>query len=381
MIIQNSTLNSSASRRYQYTSSFYEERSVWDNATGESQTAISMQTAYASESSASMNSSPVAAENIGAEKSSLINCQQEMQTLLESFQTSRSYRMSRLEEQIKDIQKIQQESLNHLLRMLFRSSREKLSNSLGVIDRTNTPAELSANNSVTLAAEDMGQVLGTGGSYKSFYYCAERETTCFETSGTAITADGRELSFNISLEMSRSFTAMASEQIDFGQPRLCDPLVINLNSNVASVSDQKFFFDLDADGTAEEISMLHSSSGYLALDKNNDGAINDGSELFGTSSGNGFYDLLQYDKDGNGWIDEADEIFNKLRIWSMDEQGNSTLVNLKEAGVGAIHLGYEDTEFSLKNTQNMTNAIIRATGMFLYEDGEVGTVQQMDLAV
>ena len=67
--------------------------------------------------------------------------------------------------------------------------------------------------------------------------------------------------------------------------------------------------------------------------------INDGNELFGTKSGDGFKDLAKYDKDRNGWIDEADDIFDDLRIWTKDEQGNDKLLTLKEAGVGAIYLG------------------------------------------
>ena len=65
----------------------------------------------------------------------------------------------------------------------------------------------------------------------------------------------------------------------------------------------------------------------------------------------------------------------------MDENGNANLIDLLEAGVGAIYLGYENTEFSLKNAENETNAIIQKTGLFLFEDGTSGTVQQMDLAV
>ena len=140
-------------------------------------------------------------------------------------------------------------------------------------------------------------------------------------------------------------------------------------------------FDLDADGNEEEISMLESGSGYLAFDKNGDGIINDGSELFGTSNGNGFADLAQYDKDGNGWIDEADEIFDKLRIWVKDADGNDNLMSLSETGVGAIYLGSRDTDFSLNNlSDNHTNGVIRKTGMFLYENGQTGTMQQLDLA-
>ncbi len=126
--------------------------------------------------------------------------------------------------------------------------------------------------------------------------------------------------------------------------------------------------------------MLFRSSGFLALDKNGDGKINDGSELFGATSGNGFADLAQYDSDGNGWIDEADEIFDKLLIWSKDENGNDQLVGLGKAGVGAIYLGAQDTQFSMNSQQNQMNALIRQTGMFMYENGGVGTIQQIDFA-
>ena len=140
-------------------------------------------------------------------------------------------------------------------------------------------------------------------------------------------------------------------------------------------------FDVDNDGILDKISSLNSSSGYLALDINGDNSINNGSELFGTKSGNGFYDLSLYDDDGNGWIDEADEVFSKLLIWSKDEYGNDILYHLKDKGIGAICLKNCNSNFSLKNdSTNMTNAIIRHTGMFLYEDGNVGTVQQIDLA-
>ena len=163
---------------------------------------------------------------------------------------------------------------------------------------------------------------------------------------------------------------------------MTDPLVINLDSNVASVSDMKFLFDLDADGKEEEISFAGRGSGFLALDKNGDGKINDGSELFGTKSGDGFGDLAAYDEDGNGWIDEADSVFKDLKIWTKDENGKDVLMNLKDADVGAIYLGSAQTEFSLNNqATQQTNGIIRKTGVYLKESGGVGTVQHVDLAV
>ncbi len=121
-------------------------------------------------------------------------------------------------------------------------------------------------------------------------FVTEAEFTSFQTVGTAKTADGREINFGVSVEMSRAFCAKYES---FTQQNyiVTDPLVINLDSNVASVSDMKFMFDLDADGKEEEISFAGPGSGFLALDKNGDGKINDGSELFGTKSGDGFGDL------------------------------------------------------------------------------------------
>ena len=374
MIIQTSSIGTSASRRYNLNQFSYAEHSEWDNATGDFFQETSSEKLHVKEETFSQNGEQKTAP---PEKA---NDDAEMEALKNRLSPLQTKGIPTIQERIDMVRDIKQKSLDYLLRILFGDD-EKYVKDVNTIDRTSTPGEKSANNPVTMLANDLGQHLGTGWSHYTFYYCAESETTCFDTTGTAVTSDGRNLSFNISVEMSRSFVEMAEEKIDFGQPRLCDPLVINLNTNVASVSDQKFFFDIDADGEQEEISMLDKSSGYLALDKNADGIINDGSELFGTQSGNGFKDLLAYDEDGNGWIDEADSIFQKLKIWTMDENGISRLIDLKEADVGAIYLGYENTEFSLKNESNETNAVIQKTGLFLYEDGTAGTVQQMDLAV
>ncbi len=225
------------------------------------------------------------------------------------------------------------------------------------------------------------------GAVQNEYSYAEQENTEFATKGKVITADGREIEFNLGLEMSRRFEEYYYAQNDIyaytpSQPsNLIDPLVINLDSNIANVSDQKFMFDIDADGVLDSISQLNSGSGYLALDKNGDGVINDGSELFGTKSGNGFADLAAYDDDGNGWIDENDAIWSKLLIWTKDEQGKDMLYHLKDKGVGAICLESVDTEFSLKSLKdNALNGKIRKTGMFLYENGMAGTVQHLDVA-
>jgi len=183
--------------------------------------------------------------------------------------------------------------------------------------------------------------------------------------------------------MSRSFENYTRETGTYNSLNvtLCDPLVLNFDTCATEIADQKFFFDLNADGKIDEMSALSSRSGYLALDINEDGKINNGSELFGTKSGDGFADLAKYDKDGNGWIDEADEVFDKLRIFAIDENGNEVQYKLKEKGVGALYLGNRETEFSITDQENRINAQVRKTGLFLYESGTVGTMQHVDMAV
>ena len=209
---------------------------------------------------------------------------------------------------------------------------------------------------------------------------AEQESTSFEGTGKAYTEDGRVIDFGVSIGMSRSF-ARYTQISTVQQSILEDPLVINVASSVTQISDQKFMFDLNCDGEEEKISKLCSGSGFLTLDKNGNGKADDGSELFGAQSGNGFKDLQQYDGDGNGWIDENDKIWNELKVWMKNEDGTDKMLSMKDAGVGAIFLGETGTEFAQKGNDGETDAVIRSTGLFLHENGGTGTIQQVDFAV
>ncbi len=207
----------------------------------------------------------------------------------------------------------------------------------------------------------------------------QEEETTFSGTGTALTGDGRSIDFGVNFSMSKRLTEYAGISMARAVS-LIDPLVINVSSDVTSISDQSFFFDLDSDGKEDKISNIGPGSGFLSYDKNGDGIINDGSELFGTKSGDGFKDLAAYDKDRNGWIDENDEIYEKLQIWLRNEDGTDSLLSLKETDVGAIYLGNAQTSMSHHNSEFMMAAMTRSSGIFLHESGEVGTIQQVDLA-
>ncbi len=211
------------------------------------------------------------------------------------------------------------------------------------------------------------------------YTYQEQESMTFETVGKAVTADGRTIEFNMELEMSREYTETVGALEDT-TVIMTDPLVISLDSNPVSVSDEKWKFDIDGDGKTDNISKLSEGAGYLVLDKNKDGIINNGTEMFGAKTGNGFAELADYDEDGNGWIDENDAVYKDLAVWIKDDKGNDKLVSMKDANVGAIYLGSAATDFALKSEKDNTyNAQIRRTGVYLTEDGQANTIQQLDM--
>ena len=221
--------------------------------------------------------------------------------------------------------------------------------------------------------------VGWGVAFDYEEISSESERTAFASSGAVQTKDGREIAFDVNLEMSRERIDVTRLRVRAGDAQVTDPLVINFNGNAAALTAEKIDFDLDADGTAESISFVRSGSGFLVLDRNGDGAVNDGSELFGPSTGDGFSELAAYDDDRNGWIDEADSVYDALGVWTRTADGIDVLSSLRQADVGAIYLTSAATPFELNNTENETDGLVRSTGVYLKESGAAGTVQQVDL--
>lgn len=297
--------------------------------------------------------------------------------------------------EMSDEYRMKLELLKRLFQMLTRGralddSGNLTQDSPEILDLRSPSYRIGTESSSTSASvKSLGSIsIGTGGSGTTWQrvtatsgFVSESESTTFASSGMVKTQDGRSIDFNIEVSMSRAFTSQINTLTTQNYIKT-DPLVINLDTDIGSVTDQKFLFDLDSDGDEEEISFAGKGSGFLALDRNGDGRIGDGSELFGTKSGDGFKDLAAFDEDGNGWIDENDSIYSKLKVWTKDEAGNDYLINLKDADVGAIYLDNVDTQFSLKDGNNRLNGEIKKTGIYLHEStGAAGTLNHIDLAV
>ncbi|MCF8044959.1 MAG: hypothetical protein K9J83_03780 [Desulfarculaceae bacterium] len=219
---------------------------------------------------------------------------------------------------------------------------------------------------------------GWGLEYTETVTSTEKEENLFTGTGTVETAAGETIDFSLALEMKREFVSKSGFTLKAGDA-LIDPLVVNFSGKAADLSDTRFTFDLNADGTEESINRLDPASGFLVFDKNGNGRADNGSELFGPATGNGFDELSRLDKDGNGWIDESDPDYTRLFVWSGNDSETAEFAPLKEKAIGALSLDNVDTEFSVKDSNNHLLGRIRRTGIYLSENQSAGTVQQIDL--
>lgn len=265
-------------------------------------------------------------------------------------------------------------SVNELLMQLrayLISMRERLNRILG--------RGVFGTDTLSLAAGTGGVSVWRVNRCETYEY-HESSSMSFSTVGKVLTADGRQLDFDMQIDMSHEYSMEYSSSMSEVKTILTDPLVISLDSNPVSVSDMKWQFDIDGDGEKDSVSLLSKGTGFLCFDKNEDGIINDGLEMFGARTGNGFAELMEFDEDKNGWIDEKDSIYEKLSVWTKDDSGQDKLIGLKAANVGAIYLGNVKTAFDMKSVEdNSENAKLRRSGMYLTEDGQARTIAQLDM--
>lgn len=218
---------------------------------------------------------------------------------------------------------------------------------------------------------------GYGAEYDFHESYSESEQSDFSAQGVVRTSDGKEIEFTLDASLSRDYSTETDTQLRLGDAAKKDPLILYFGGTSDLLSSSKFSFDLDADGRTEKISYTSQNSGFLALDQNKDGVINNGSELFGPTSGEGFQELAKYDQDQNGWIDENDSVFGQLKVWKKGESEDS-LISLKSAGVGALYLGKVSTPFQIANG---ADGFVRSSSVYLNENGSAGALRQVDLTV
>ncbi|MFT4927723.1 MAG: hypothetical protein ACI8WB_003836 [Phenylobacterium sp.] len=209
-------------------------------------------------------------------------------------------------------------------------------------------------------------------------YTFESQSNQVAFSGSITLEDGSQSHFEFGISFSQQHESLSVEVLR--REQLKDPLVISFTGKPVSLADKRFDFDIDADNQKDNIAMLDRGQGFLALDRNKDGEINNGTELFGALSGNGFADLAAFDEDNNGFIDENDSVFSELSVWIKNE-GEDRLISLQEAKIGAIALQNVNSPFTIRNSDDETTGIIRKSGFYLDDKGTPGLIQQLDFVV
>ncbi|WP_339379875.1 calcium-binding protein, partial [Azoarcus taiwanensis] len=139
-------------------------------------------------------------------------------------------------------------------------------------------------------------------------------------------------------------------------------------------------FDHAADGFSERTGWVGSGDGLLVWDRNGNGVIDSGRELFGSETVlanglravNGFAALAELDVNGDGVIDANDPVFAELRVWVDADlngrTGEGELLTLEEAGVRAINVAYVNSSYVDANGNEH-----RQVGSFVTTDGETRT--------
>lgn len=131
----------------------------------------------------------------------------------------------------------------------------------------------------------------------------------------------------------------AGEAVGGARVANADPLILDIGGDGYNIEKKKSgaYFDLNCDGFAERINWTREDA-ILILDKNSNGKVDDGSEVFGdyhllsdgTRAKNGFEALAQYDVNKDGVIDVKDELFNNLKLW-IDADGDGVSSDLYDA--------------------------------------------------
>jgi hypothetical protein len=182
-----------------------------------------------------------------------------------------------------------------------------------------------------------------------------------------------------------------------GAETTTSPLILDLDGDgVETISTTAgVHFDHDKNGFSESTGWVGKDDGLLVLDRDGNGEIDSGSELFGNkttvSSGqkaaNGFLALDEFDENNDGVFDSRDGKFSELNVW-VDRDSNGAvdageLLTLSQAGVAAINLSYSEPG-KLDANGNVPRNVIdsngnehRQLGTYIRADGSSGAIEDV----
>ncbi|WP_167383018.1 calcium-binding protein [Pasteurella oralis] len=174
-------------------------------------------------------------------------------------------------------------------------------------------------------------------------------------------------------------------------PQLYDPLVLDLDGDgietVGHNGHSGSLFDHDADGIRTSTGWIKEDDGFLVLDKDGDGKITNASELFSdmvilsdsTRAQHGFSALKDLDSNDDGVIDKQDTKFSELKLWrDLNQNGISEeneLFNLSDFAIKSLHTAYED-----RYDEMAGDNVLSQLGKYEKEDGSFGVMADINFS-
>ncbi|MBV1910398.1 MAG: hypothetical protein KUG78_13935 [Kangiellaceae bacterium] len=194
------------------------------------------------------------------------------------------------------------------------------------------------------------------------YSSSESQTISFKQNSD-------ESSFSLEITSKRSFSFELSLEVTAVEQS--DPLIIDLDFSgfkfESIISDIQF--DLDGDGELEFISNLSGEDAFLAIDKNNNGVIDNGTELFGDQEGakDGFAALKLLDSNSDHQINAEDQLFHQILLLKFNEYGMQNTRTLSEQGITTLSLNPTNNHQEYENDN-----LLVSQSTFKTDKGQIG---------
>ena len=176
----------------------------------------------------------------------------------------------------------------------------------------------------------------------------------------------------------------ALDSANFTSLTVADPIVLDLGEPGLNFSSgaNGVQFDINADGAADQVAWTEGDDGILALDLDNSGTIDNGTEMFtpyfaGGNHASGVAALATLDDNADSMIDSSDASFGDLRVWQdLNHDGISDageLASLEDHGIAGIDLNATPSDAEIDGQA------VLSQGSFSYADGTTGTFVEVAL--
>lgn len=223
-----------------------------------------------------------------------------------------------------------------------------------------------------LSTETAPAVAATNSGNTVFEWNYRYQELSASFTGEAQLQDGNNISWSFDFSIKEEYFSFQSYQ----QAPLKDPLILSMTGTAVSLQNTGTAFDFSGQGNHAVLPGLGSGQYYLVRDQNANGKADNGTEMFGPASGQGFAELATLDDNSNGFIETTDQGWQQLALWN----GKSEFKTLAEMGIAAISAQSVATAFGLYDGNNLLGRIARS-GIFLTEQGTPGLIQQVDLNI